>query len=29
VQNALNTDARVVSVTIAEDDTLSATYAAD
>jgi 6-pyruvoyltetrahydropterin/6-carboxytetrahydropterin synthase len=29
VQNSLNNDARVVSVTIAEDDTLSATYAAD
>lgn len=29
VQAALGADARVVSVTIAEDDTLSATYAAD
>ncbi|MEO6865549.1 MAG: 6-carboxytetrahydropterin synthase [Gemmatimonadaceae bacterium] len=29
VQSALSTYARVVSVTIAEDDTLSATYAAD
>lgn len=29
VQSALNSDARVVSVTVAEDDTLSATYAAD
>lgn len=29
VQDALQSDARVVSVRIAEDDTLSATYAAD
>lgn len=29
VQSALSTSARVISVTIAEDDTLSATYAAD
>lgn len=29
VQDALGADARVVSVTIAEDDSLSATYAAD
>ncbi len=29
VQSALSTSARIISVTIAEDDTLSATYAAD
>jgi 6-pyruvoyltetrahydropterin/6-carboxytetrahydropterin synthase len=29
VQDALQSDARIVSVRIAEDDTLSATYAAD
>lgn len=29
IQKALGTDTRVVSVTIAEDDTLSSTYAAD
>lgn len=29
VQDALQSDARIVSVTIAEDDTLCATYAAD